>query len=145
MKFYENCRNFDPSYKKKAVSIDIATQHWRFGYHSFSKNASYQRLLKFQYEKYVKETQNIDESPESIIDWWKAKLLDKSYKALASLALRGCSPPRGGLDIERSFVTFSRLNKQEGAEKMAPVTKETKVMARWNKELIALNRFNCRL
>ena len=52
MLYYENCRNFDPSYKNKAETFAIATQHLRFGYHAYRNYPKQQRKMEIEWDRY---------------------------------------------------------------------------------------------
>ena len=52
--------------------------------------------------------------------------------------------PKGGCDVERSFVHYSNLRKSDDAKSMNATTMETRVMAQWNQEILAQSTFGVR-
>ena len=63
------------------------------------------------------------------------------YPQLGQIVVRAINLTKSGTDVERAFVYFSELTRTPGAQSMSNVTKETRVMANWNKEDIAKNVF----
>eukprot|EP01084_Bolivina_argentea_P127188 224995_1 len=143
MMFYSNCRTFDPSYKNKPSTCDIATQHIPWGYDAYKKYPKIQKLLDKDYEKYVRNTKNINESPRNLKLWWTVN--QREYRALSKIVLRCLNQPRGGCDVERSFNHFSRYNRNGVAASMAPNNKELRDSCHWNKESLAEQMFGVKL
>ena len=132
MLFYENMRNFDPSFKNKASTIQLATQHLKFGYHAYSapRYAATLRKMVEEWQLYLRDTRNTNDKPQSIGRWWKEH--KERYTSIHGMGYRGSRQPRGGSDVERSFIHFTNLMRLPEAASMAPIIKETRVMAQCN-------------
>ena len=87
------------------------------------------------------DTNDVNEAPKSMIEWWKAYKVSSGCKQLASIALRALKQMKGGCDVERSFVYYSDMMRSNEASSMAAVTMETRVMSVWNKESLAKRIF----
>eukprot|EP01083_Nonionella_stella_P090950 254208_1 len=140
MLFYENCRVFDPSYRNKPATVDIATQHIPWGYDCYRKKPAIQKALSKDYERYLRNTRDIVDKPKYLKHWWKSN--EREYKYLSVIALRCLNALRGGCDVERSFNHFSKMNRSGNAATMGPLNKEVRTMCHWNKELIANGLFD---
>ena len=55
MKFYWCCRSFNPAYPNKAPTVELATQHWKYGYYAYRKDPLVQKILTRQYNKYLED------------------------------------------------------------------------------------------
>eukprot|EP01083_Nonionella_stella_P105644 304006_1 len=140
MLFYENCRVFDPSYRNKPATVDIATQHIPWGYDCYRKKPAIQKALSKDYERYLRNTRDIVDKPKYLKHWWKSN--EREYKYLSVIALRCLNALRGGCAVERSFNHFSKMNRSGNAATMGPLNKEVRTMCHWNKELIANGLFD---
>ena len=118
----------------KAAEIDLLIR-----YHSYRKAPAFQAALKKQYLKYVRDTRNVLNKPDSMLDWWKQN--KKNYSQLSAIPVRALIQTRSGCDIDRSFNYFSNMTRYPVSTAMAPITKETRVMANNNKKDIAAIEF----
>eukprot|EP01084_Bolivina_argentea_P152424 265908_1 len=135
-----NARVFDPSYRNKPATVDIATQHIPWGYDCYRKKPAIQKALSKDYERYLRNTRDIVDKPKYLKHWWKSN--EREYKYLSVIALRCLNALRGGCDVERSFNHFSKMNRSGNAATMGPLNKEVRTMCHWNKELIANGLFD---
>ena len=141
MLYYENCRNYDPSYNNKASSYQIASQHVPWGYHAFDQHPNYQLKQEREWQSYLKDTQNITTSPNSITKWW----IDNRtrYKRIAGPIIRCSKNMKGGSDVERSYNFYSKLMRLPEAASMSATTMENYVMGHWNRDLLCHSLFGC--
>ena len=86
-----------------------------------------QRELDRQWEQYLFDTINISESPQSMRKWWSEYLAKSRSKALYIIVNRALKQPRGGCDVQRSFIPYSNLMRSSEAD-ARPTMKEVRVM-----------------